>query len=111
MVLHLFSSLDFGTESLTSTGDATKNLGFMFIPISAIAFSVTRVLMYMWKRDLSIDFVKSIWYFSMGMMYVDNDLRVGIIVTSICFIEGIDLFIRHLEMCDLQKKHWLKFWR
>ncbi len=96
---------------LLFAGNIIKYLDFAFIPFSAVAFIIIRILAYIWKKDFSTDLFKSIWYFSMGLMYVENDLRVNIIVTSICFIKGFDLFVRNLEEANTKNIRWFGYWK
>ena len=86
------------SEKILIFGERLEELGTTLLPYSFFAYIFFRIFFYIIRFDFSINnLVKSIWYLAHGIMILTNDISVDQMVTFIAFIEGVDLFIKHLE--------------
>jgi len=82
---------------MVELGEWLKDLGLAIIPYSFAFYLPTRWLEYIWRQGYS-RFVKAIWYFALGMVYVTGGIEANYVVMYICFIEAIDLCFQQLEV-------------
>ncbi|KKH15832.1 hypothetical protein [Methanosarcina mazei] len=74
------------------------NLGLRIVPLSGIAFFPLKLFEYSFDSKSHLSrLVKSIWYLSMGLLYLQDIVGVDVVVTTVCFIECFDLFFQFLE--------------
>lgn len=85
-------------HTLDTFSHMLEYIGLKIIPISTLCFIFGRLLGYWWNKEFRPQLLKSIWYFAMGLLYLQNDPNVGTLVTAICFVEAFDLYFQHLEL-------------
>ena len=89
--------IEFG-EKIENIGNVIGELGTTLLPYSFSAYIFFRFLFYILRIDFKYNnLLKSIWYLAHGAMLLTNDIAVDLMVTLIAFIEGTDLFVKHLE--------------